>query len=97
MPLTWQVAEKLWVHANAGADWSAAHVRTRRVGISGEWAANDTLTLIAERVNLAGAWSSRLGARFNLNESISIDLSAARVTPQGTRLYVIGLNHDFAR
>lgn len=96
VPLTWWAAEKLWVHANLGADWSAAHVRTRRIGVSGEWAANETLTLIAERVKFVGAWTSRVGARFNLNESISVDLSAARVAPRGAGLYVIGVNHDFA-
>ena len=97
VPLTWWAAEKLWVHANVGADWEPSRVRTRRVGVSGEWAATDRWTVIGERGKFLGNWTSRLGVRFNLNESIGLDLSAARTGPGATRLFVIGLNHDFAR
>jgi hypothetical protein len=65
--------------------------------VSGEWAANDKLTLIAERVTFYRDWVSRVGTRFNLSDSISIDFSAARVGPRASRMYVIGLNQDFAR
>jgi hypothetical protein len=96
-PFTWAATETLRLNANAGADWGFSGVRTRRIGASGEWAANETLTLIAERLSFSGAWSSRLGARFAVSESVSVDLSAARISPSASRVYVIGLNHDFAR
>lgn len=101
VPLTWWVADKLWVHANAGADWASSGERTRRLGLSAEWAASDKLTVIAERVTYARSWTSRLGARVTLNEAISVDFSAARFTSDtaagASRVYVIGLNHDFVR
>ncbi len=100
VPLTWWVADRLWVHANAGADWAASGERTRRLGLSAEWAASDRLTVIAERITYASSWTSRLGARVTLTEAISVDFSAARFSSGAagaSRVYVIGLNHDFAR
>jgi len=96
-PVTWQVGETLRLNANAGVDRGFTGVQTRRLGASGEWDVDSALTLIAERLTLSGDRISRLGARFNLSESVSLDLSAARVTPSTTRIYMIGLNHDFAR
>jgi len=96
-PVTWVVNDRVALNANVGADWSFAGARTRRLGVSGEWIAQARLTLIGERVKFADAWTSRLGARFMVDPSISIDLSAARVGPRATHLYVLGLNHDFAR
>jgi hypothetical protein len=97
LPFTWGAAKPLRLNVNVGADWGFSGARTRRLGASGEWDANDVLTLIAERANFGGDWVTRLGARFNLNPALSIDLSAARITPSASRVYVIGLNHEFAR
>ena len=97
MPVTWWVGEKWWLHANVGADSARSGAHTRRVGASLEWAASDALTLIAERVKISGDWTARIGTRFTLSDTISLDLSAARVTPRGARVYVIGLNQDFTR
>ena len=97
LPLTWRAARQLWLHANVGADWAPSGGRTRRIGLSGEWAVSERLSLIAERIEFYGDWTARIGARFHLNDSISVDLSAARSGPQATRVYVIGLNHEFAR
>jgi hypothetical protein len=96
-PFTWSAAEKLWVHANIGLDRDAAGTRWRRQGLSGEWAASDKFTVIAERVKIVGDWTSRLGGRFNISETLSVDLSAARFGLRGERIYVIGLNQEFAR
>jgi hypothetical protein len=96
-PFTWWAAEKLRVHANIGLDRDAAGTRWRRQGLSGEWAASDKFTFIAERVKVVGDWTSRLGGRFNVSEALSVDLSAARFGPRGERVYVIGLNREFAR
>ena len=96
-PFSWWAAEKLWVHANIGLDRDAAGMRWRRQGLSGEWAASDKLTFIAERVKFVGDWTSRVGGRFTVSETLSVDLSAARFGPRGERVYVIGLNQEFAR
>lgn len=96
-PLTWAANDALAFNVNVGADWNAAGVRTRRLGASGEWGVRDGLLLIAERAQLGGGWISRLGARFTLTDSISIDVSAARVEGGSGRVYVVGLNHDLAR
>ena len=96
-PFTWWAAEKLWVHANIGLDRDTAGTRWRRQGLSGEWAASGRFTVIAERVKIVGDWTSRLGGRFNLSETLSVDLSAARFGPRGERVYVVGVNQEFAR
>jgi hypothetical protein len=95
--LTADLAPALQVHVNLGADRSEARERTRRLGVSGEWAACERLSLIAERALISREGISRLGARIALAESTSIDLSAARTSARGSRLYTIGLNHEFAR
>ena len=95
--LTWFATDSLQLHANGGADWPATGTRMRRVGAAAEWAVNEQWSMLAERAKLLGAWTSRLGARFNVNEVISVDVSAARIGPQGSRSHVIGLNHEFGR
>jgi len=97
LPVTWAANDKFAVNANLGADWNFAGTRTRRIGASVEWIAHEKLTVIGERVKIAGDWTSRMGLRFLINEAISLDVSAARFGPEATRVYVIGLNHDFAR
>ena len=97
VPVTWAVNDRIALNANLGADWDFAGARTRRIGVSGEWVAHEKLTVIGERVKFAGDWTTRLGTRFMLGDAISLDLSAARSGPRATRVYVIGLNHDFAR
>jgi hypothetical protein len=96
-PFTWWAAEKLWVHANIGADLGPAGTRWRRQGLSAEWATSDRFTFIAERVKIVGDWTSRFGGRFNVSETLSVDLSAARFGPRSERVYVIGMNQEFAR
>ena len=97
LPFTWWAAEKLWVHANLGLDRDPDGVRWRRQGLSGEWAASDRFTVIAERAKIVGEWTSRLGGRMNVSATLSVDLSAARVGPRAERVYVIGLNQEFGR
>lgn len=97
VPLTWWVADTLRVHANLGIDRDTQGERWRRRGLSGEWAASDRFTLIAERVQIVGDWTSRLGGRVNLGDALSVDLSAARAGPRAGRVYAIGLNREFGR
>ena len=58
---------------------------------------NDLLTVLAERIKFGGEWTSRLGSRFTLGDTLSIDLSAARVGPRAARVFAVGLNHEFGR
>jgi len=97
VPFTWWAAETLWMHVNLGLDRDSAGTRWRRQGVSGEWAANDKFSVIGERVKILGDWTSRLGGRFNVSATLSVDLSAARFGPRGERVYVIGLNQEFTR
>ncbi|MEJ7687153.1 MAG: hypothetical protein WKG52_09270 [Variovorax sp.] len=99
LPLTWRGAENLRVHANLGADWSTGDsVRTSRRGAAVEWALlDDRLSLIAERNRAHGLWTSRLGARLHLTPLVSLDISAARSSPDGARMFVVGLNQEFSR
>lgn len=97
IPVTWRPTDSLQLHANLGADWATGTgLRTPRGGLAGEWALNDTVSLIAERSRAAGLWTSRVGARISLTPLISVDVSASRAGPQGVRGFVIGLNHEFS-
>lgn len=96
-PLTWTLNDAIAVNLNFGADRDAAGRTTRRVGASGEWTLNDQVTVLAERIRFGGEWTSRLGLRLNLSETLSIDVSGARVGPHPGRLFTIGLNQEFAR
>lgn len=73
------------MHANFGLDRDFAGMHWRRQGLSGKWAASDSFTVVAERVKIVGDWTSRLGGRFNVSETLSIDLSAARFGPRSER------------
>lgn len=96
-PATWWLAETWWLHANVGADWAPSGLRTRRLGLAGEWAAGNGFGLSAERAQSGGEWVSRVGGRFSVSDTLSIDVSAARVGPRASRLYAIGLNREFTR
>jgi hypothetical protein len=98
VPVTWRATDSLLVHANLGADWATGTgARSGRGGLAGEWALNETVSLIAERNRAFGLWTSRAGVRLSLTPLISIDVSAARTGPEGVRGFVIGLNHEFSR
>lgn len=99
VPVTWHAAESLQIHVNLGADWPAVADGTRsaRKGIAGEWALNDTVSLIAERNRAFGAWTSRAGARISLTPMTSIDISASRTGVDRVRGVLIGVNREFGR
>ena len=96
-PLTWWAAEKVWLHVNLGVDRDAEGTRWRREGVAVDWAASARFNVIAERVKFLGGWTSRIGGRVSVNDSLSVDLSVARVGPRAERVVVIGLNQEFAR
>jgi len=98
VPVSWRVVDPLWLHANFGADWATGTgTRTGRVGLAGEWALNERVSLIVERSKSFELWTSRAGLRFNLTPLVSIDVSTSRTGPGGVYGFVIGLNHEFKR
>ncbi|MBS0449633.1 MAG: hypothetical protein JSR59_27310 [Proteobacteria bacterium] len=95
---TWWPSETLQVHGNAGADWApGTGDRTRRLGLGIEWAANDTVSVLAERLVATSQWRSRVGTRINLTDLLSLDLSVSRADNHGVRGFAIGLNRDLPR
>ncbi|MDM0012509.1 TonB-dependent receptor [Variovorax sp. J22P168] len=98
VPVSWHALDPLWLNLNLGYDWSPGNgERTGRGGLQGNWAFNDTVSLVVERFKAFDNWTSRAGLRFNLTPTISLDLSAARSGPDGVRGYAIGLNQVFER
>ena len=97
VPLTWSLSNALQVHANLGVDRLGERGRSRRVGIAGEWAFADGITLLAEHFSALDLTLTRCGLRIALGEQASLDLSAARVSNTGNRLWGLGLNFEFGR
>jgi len=97
VPLTWSLGSALQVDANLGVDRLGDRGRTRRVGIAGEWALDERFTLLAERFSALDLTLTRCGLRVALGEQASVDLSAARVSNTGNRLWALGLNFEFGR
>lgn len=98
VPVTWHATDSLFVHINVGNDWATTGgARAVRKGFAGEWALNDSVSLIAERNRAYGLWTSRVGARLSLTPMVSVDISASRTGPDGARGVMIGVNQEFGR
>lgn len=95
IPVTWRAANALQFHVNVGADWlPVTGERTRRTGVTGEWAMNGHVSLIAERNRAFDVWTSRLGARFALTPLTSLDVSVSRDGDK-VRGVIFGINQAF--
>lgn len=95
VPVTWRASDRLQFHVNLGVDWlPVTGEQTRRLGLTGEWALNKHVSLIAERNRAFDVWTSRLGTRFALTPSISLDVSAARDSDR-VRGVIVGINRVF--
>lgn len=96
VPMSWRIADAFWVHANLGVDRDRAGLH-RRHGGSAEWAMGPGWILLAERVAIVGAHTTRIGIRFAATSFTNIDIGAARVGPDHAPAYVVGVNHEFGR
>lgn len=97
-PLTWQAAETLAVHVNLGRDFRRQGADTNRSGAALEWAATPQWSLVAERFRESAANFGRLGARYAVNDAVSVDLSHARGLSGGAPAWwTLGLNWTFER
>ena len=96
-PVTVFASEEWQFHFNVGTDRSADGVRTRRVGLAGEWVVSDRFSVIAEHIRLLGDSNSRIGVRVGLGDTTSIDMSLARTVNGRDRRWSVGLNQEFGR
>lgn len=78
VPLTWQAAETLQVHVNAGRDFRRHEADSGRAGAALEWAPWPAWSFVAERFRESGADYWRVGARRMLTPDLNVDLSRAR-------------------
>ena len=97
VPASWLVVDGLWLHANAGVDRARSGGTTKRQGGSAEWAVDGRLTLLVERIRFDRQGSARLGARWTLAPTISLDGSVARIGTERMRTFTLGLNVEFYR
>lgn len=98
VPLTWQPADRWMVHANAGRDFRHRQPDSNRAGLGVEWAATSAWTLVGERFREGGAGFYRLGTRWSLDPSLSIDLSRASGLGGGAPAWwTLGVNWVFDR
>ena len=96
-PATWLISESVQLHANLGADRFSNREATVRIGAAGEWAVDSRVSLLAERLRVFGLITTRLGVRFALGEHASVDLSGARISGSGSRLWGLGWTWEFGR
>ena len=97
VPVTWSVGDTVRLHANLGADRFSNRGATRRLGVAGEWAFDPRVTLLAEHFQAFELIATRVGLRFALGEHASIDLSEARISGSGNRLWGLGWSWEFGR
>ena len=76
-PLSVRVSPSMWLHANAGRDWSDGAPATSRAGLAVEWVAVRDGTLIGERFRQSGGNFARFGVRWQAGTAVSVDLSRA--------------------
>jgi len=97
LPITWSLGSAVQVHGNLGVDRLGDRGNTKRVGLAGEWSPDDRFTLLAERFHAFDLILTRVGLRIALGEQASIDLSGARISGSGNRLWGLGLTFEFGR
>jgi len=97
VPLSWSLSSALQLHGNVGVDRLSDRGNTKRLGIAGEWAIDERFTVLAERFQAFDVIATRIGLRIVLGESVNLDLSGARVSGSGNRLWGLGLTFEFGR
>ena len=95
VPLTWSPSASVQLHSNLGVDRTGDGRHTRRFGVAGEWAPDERVTLLVERLYALGAVVSRVGLRVALGEQTHVDFSAARLSGSGNRLWGLGWTWEF--
>ncbi len=97
-PMTWQASPTLMVHLNLGRDFKRQESDTPRNGLALEWSPSKSWSFVAERFREGNTGSWRAGARYSLDNGISLDISHARgVTSGAPRWWAAGLSWEFGR
>jgi len=98
VPLTWQAADTLLVHLNAGRDFRRHEADSARAGAALEWAPRADWSFVAERFHESRADYWRAGARWLLAPAVNIDLSRARgLGAAAPAWWTLGLTWTFDR
>ena len=77
VPVTWQAADGLQLHLNAGRDFPRGEAATPRAGAALEWTATPAWSVVGERYRESNANFWRLGGRWSPTPRLSVDLSRA--------------------
>lgn len=78
VPVTWQATPSLLLHLNAGRELPRHGAGRTLAGVAAEWSANEQWSFVAERFNDTFGRAARVGARWQVTPSVSLDLSRAR-------------------
>lgn len=98
LPFTWQALDSLVLNANVGLDWLPVEgTRSGRGGLGIDWSFHPQLSLLAEHNRAFDLWTTRVGLRWSITPTISLDASVARVHSEGVRLFTVGINQSFSR
>jgi hypothetical protein len=98
IPVSVQVSSQWLAHVNVGREFLARQADGSRAGAALEWAPNATWSLMAERFREGGVNQWRLGGRWSLSESLSVDLSHAKAFgDKAPAWWTLGLNVAFDR
>nr|WP_316641665.1 hypothetical protein [uncultured Roseateles sp.] len=93
VPISYQLSDRWLAHINIGRDFRAGQADGSRAGAALEWSPDAAWSLIGERFRDSGANSWRLGGRWNLTPSLSLDLSRAKgLGPRPPAWWSLGLN-----
>jgi len=99
-PVSWQARDTIAVHLNVGKDFQrgGGAPDTPRSGAAVEWAASSTWSFVGERFRESETNLWRIGARYAVNETTTLDLSQARGL-QGSvpPWWTLGVTWSFAR
>jgi len=98
LPLTWQPTQSLAVHVNLGRDFRQHAKDMSRAGAALEWAATPQWSMVAERFREGQAHFWRVGARYVVSDTLSLDLSQARgLAGAAPAWWTVGFNWAFQR
>ncbi|HEX2541514.1 MAG TPA: hypothetical protein VHM00_10575 [Caldimonas sp.] len=98
VPLTWRPYDTLLVHLNAGRDLKNRDADSTRLGVALEWAPLSSGSFVAERFKDSRSNFWRIGARWHLRTSMSLDVSRATgLNEDSPPWWTLGLNWQFGR
>lgn len=77
IPVTWQAADTLMLHANVGRDFRRGGADTNRGGAAIQWSPMADWSFVAERYQESSAQFWRAAARYTIMPDVTIDLGRA--------------------